>query len=283
MLLDTVHSVLAAAHLPCEVVVVDQSSAPHGELAHLGTVRGCEVRYAHAPARGLSRARNVGLRLASQDVVWVLDDDVLVQQDSLERLLAGRRGGQRTVTTGRVLAAPPERPGLTQPPGALVTETAPQVFRGRQPRQVVPGLNYAIPRSLLWEIGGWDERLGPGVLGWGGEDHDLSLRLLDAGCEVRHVPEANVLHRSWRSRGDLVRSRWGYGRGAGAFYAKHASMRDRHTLERAAREVRTRLWRAATVAISSPGTAAGQLLALAGLLSGAVEWTLRYRIRPLSG
>lgn len=279
MLLDTVNSVLAARRVPSEIVVVDQSSTAQPELAGLGAARGCELRYIHSATSGLSRARNVGLRQASQDVVVIIDDDMLVQEDSLELLLAGRRDhGARTVATGRLLAAPPEGPGLSQPPGALVTRTEPEVFRGRQPRQVVPGPNVALPRDVMVEIGGYDERLGAGTRFPGAEDHDLSLRLLDAGCEVRHVPEAVVLHRSWRARRDVVRLRWGYARGVGAFYAKHASVRDRHTLERAAREARTRMRRAAASAISSPANTARELLTLAGLAAGAVEWSLRYRL-----
>src|SRR5215216_2756714 len=201
MLLDTVNSLLAARRVPSEVVVVDQSAAPQPELSELGAERGCTVRYIHSATSGLSRARNLGLRHASQEVVVILDDDMLVQEDSLELLLAGRGNhGTGTVTTGRLLAAPPEGPGLRQPPGALVTRTELEVFRGRQPRQVVPGPNVALPREVMLQIGGYDERLGAGTRFPGAEDHDLSMRLLDAGCEVRHVPEAVVLHRSWRAR-----------------------------------------------------------------------------------
>jgi len=279
MLLDTIDAVLAARRVPAEIVVVDQSEEPQPELEGLGAERGCELRYVHSATSGLSRARNVGLRQASQDVIWVLDDDMLPEDDALELLLAGRSGpDDRTVTTGRLLAAPPEGPGLSQPPGALVTRTEPDVFRGRQPVQVVPGPNVALPRDVMLAIGGYDERLGAGTRFPGAEDHDLSMRLLDAGCEVRHVPEAVVLHRSWRAKRDAVRLRWGYARGVGGFYAKHASLRDRHTLERAAREVRGRLGRAVTSLISSPATAARNLLSLAGLLFGALEWSLRYRL-----
>ncbi len=279
MLLDTIESVLAARRVPAEIVVVDQSETPQPELEGVCAQRGCELRYLHSATSGLSRARNVGLRQATQEVIWILDDDMLVQEDSLELLLAGRQGRDgSTVTTGRLLAAPPERPGLSQPPGALVTRTEPDVFRGRQPVQVVPGPNVALPREVMLEIGGYDERLGAGTRFPGAEDHDLSMRLLDAGCEVRHVPEAVVLHRSWRDKGDAVRLRWGYARGVGGFYAKHASLRDRHTLERAAREARTRLVRAANSVISSPAATARNLLTLAGILFGAVEWSLRYRL-----
>ena len=280
MVLETVRSILAARRVPREIVVVDQSTAPQPELEGLGAERGCELRYVRSATSGLSRARNIGLRVASQEAVVILDDDMLVQPDSLELLLAGRGDqGAQVVTTGRLLAAPPERPGLSQPPGALVTRTEPEVFRGRQPRQVVPGPNVALPRELMLAIGGYDERLGAGTRFPGAEDHDLSMRLLDAGCEVRHVPEAVVLHRSWRARRDVVRLRWGYARGVGGFYAKHASLRDRHTLERAARETRTRLRRAAGSALSAPANTARELVTLAGLLVGALEWMLRYRLR----
>ena len=284
MLRDTVESILAARRVPRELVVVDQSPAPQAEMAELGTRRGCEVVYVHSQTSGLSSARNVGLRHASQDTVVILDDDMLVEDDSLELLLAPRDGRDgMVVTTGRLLAAPPERPGLRQPPGALVTRTEPEVFRGRQPRQVVPGPNVALPRTVMLEIGGYDERLGAGTRFPGAEDHDLSLRLLDAGCEVRHVPEAVVLHRSWRDRGDVVRLRWGYARGVGGFYAKHAGLRDRHVLGRAGRELSRRGRRAGRSLFSAPATSARELLTLAGLVVGAVEWTLRYRLRPRRG
>jgi GT2 family glycosyltransferase len=280
MLLDTIDSIRSARHVPREIVVVDQSEVACAKVADLDVVRGCEVRYVHSRTHGLARGRNIGLRLASQQAVVILDDDMLVHDDSLERLLAGMSGADgRIVTTGRVLAAPPERPGLVQAPAALVTRSEPAVFRGRQPLQVVPGPNIALPRSVMIEIGGYDERLGAGTRFPGAEDHDLSLRLLDAGCEVRHVPEAVVLHRAWRSQRDLVRLRWGYARGVGGFYAKHASIHDTHTLARAAREVRTRALHAARSIISSPKTTVAELLTLVGLLFGAVEWSLRYRLR----
>jgi GT2 family glycosyltransferase len=280
MLSDTVRSILSARHVPGEIIVVDQSEVPCAEVAELGVVQGCEVRYVHSRTQGLARARNIGLRLASQPTVVILDDDMLVDDDSLERLLARMSDGKdRVVTTGRLLPARPDGPGLLQAPAALVTRSEPAVFRGRQPLQVIPGPNIALPRSVMIEIGGYDERLGPGTRFPGAEDHDLSLRLLDAGCEVRHVPEAVVLHRAWRSQRDLVRLRWGYARGVGGFYAKHASIHDTHTLARAARELQSRALHAARSIISSPKTTVAELITLVGLLFGAAEWSLRYRLR----
>jgi len=287
MLADLVRSVLGARRVPAQIVIVDQSDTPQRELESLAGPGGCTIRYVHAPeAAGLSRARNLALREATEDVVVILDDDMLAQEESLERLLAGRDGhGARTVTTGRLLAAPPERPGLSQPPGALVLRTEPAVYRGRQPMQVVPGPNVAIPRAVMVEIGGYDERLGAGTRFPSAEDHDLSLRLLDArwsttasGTWRTSHPEAVVLHRAWRARRDVVRLRWGYARGVGGFYAKHAGIRDRHTLERACQEIGRRARRALTSIPGSPRTVVRELLTIAGLVVGALEWTVRYRL-----
>ncbi|MEA2211848.1 MAG: hypothetical protein QOF83_1796, partial [Solirubrobacteraceae bacterium] len=269
MLLDTVGSILAGDRVPAEIVVVDQSPDPLAALADLEPERGCVLRYVHSATRGLSRARNIGLRLASQPVVVVLDDDMLVLADSLALLIAGRQGRTDTVTSGRLLMAEPERPGLSQAPGALVTRSEPEVFRGRQPRQVVPGPNISLPRDVLLSIGGYDERLGAGTRFPAGEDHDLSLRLLDAGCEVRHVPGAVVLHRAWRSRRDLLALQWGYARGLGGFYAKHASLRDRYALGLAVREAQRCGRLALASQRSAPKASVWELITLAGMGVGA--------------
>lgn len=281
MLVDAVDAVVTSSRVPRELIVVDQSERPHAGLSELGAVRACRVRYVHSATRGVSAGRNVALQLASEDVVVVLDDDMTVTGDSLERLIAAQAaGGGRSISTGRLLATAPEAPGLAQPPAALVTRGEPAVFRGRQPRQVVPGPNIALPRRAVCDIGGYDERLGPGSRFPAGEDHDLSLRLLDAGLEVRHVPDAIALHRAWRAPRDLIRLRWRYARGVGGFYAKHASVRDRHALSLALRDVMHRMIKAVVSVPSSPRTSAAELLSVAGLVSGGLEWTLRYRLGP---
>jgi GT2 family glycosyltransferase len=133
-------------------------------------------------------------------------------------------------------------------------------------------------RELVLELGGYDERLGAGTPFGAADDNDLGHRLLVAGAEVHHVPAAVVLHRAHRGQGDLVRLRWRYGRGKGAFYAKHASARDRHILRRARADVLRRLRRATTAVVRAPRTTAGELLVLAGMTSGALLWLIRERV-----
>lgn len=278
LLLDTVRSVLDGSAVPAELIVIDQSAIPHTELTVMGEIRGCLVRYMHSASTGLSRARNIGLRAARRDVVVLLDDDMLVQKTWLVTLLDGLPAGPRCVATGRVLAAPDEGRGGTVPPAALVTRETPAVYRGLQPIDVVPGANVAMRHEFVLGLGAYDERLGAGTRFSAADDNDMGHRLLLAGAEVRHVPAAVVLHRAWRSQRELVRLRWRYSRGKGAFYAKHAGLRDRRMLRRAAKDVGRRLRRAGCAARRTPRTTAGELVSLGGMASGALDWLLRERI-----
>lgn len=269
---DTLRSVLAGTSVPQELLIVDQSTTPNADIGAMGRMRGCNVRYLHSATEGLSRARNIGLRAAACDVVVLLDDDMLVDAGWLSLLLAGLDGRSDVAATGRVLAAPPEGGGRTVPAAALVLREDPAVFRGPQPLDVVPGANVALPRGPVLELGGFDERLGAGTRFASADDNDMGHRLLLAGCEVRHVPAAVVLHRAWRGSGELVRLRWRYGRGKGAFYAKH--LRQRHIMRRAGADVGGRLRRAVMTARGSPRTTAAELVSVAGMASGALEWLI---------
>ncbi len=286
MLLDVVGSVLAGLTLPRELVVVDQTEAAHEALANLEAEAGCHFRYLHRPGRGLSAARNIGLRSATNDVVVLLDDDMFVDVSWLRLLLAARRhGGAATVVTGNVLAAPPEpgTHGYVVPPAALVTTATPDVYVGRQNGDVVPGANVAVPRDIVLALGGFDERLGAGSRFASADDNDMGFRLLEAGCEVRHVPEAVVFHRAHRPTSDLVRLRWAYGRGKGAFYVKHLTATDRHMLRRVRADLGRRARRALAHPLRSPGTTASEAVYIAGVVSGALEWSLRERRRRRQG
>jgi GT2 family glycosyltransferase len=277
MLEDTVRSVLAGARVPRELLIVDQSAQRNATLAGLGLVRGCELRYLHSISRGLSRARNLGLQAAAHDVVVLIDDDMFVEAPWLGRLLEVLDGGgPMTVATGRVLPAPDEGRAGTVPPAALVTRETSEVFRGRQPADVVPGANVAVHRGVVLALGGYDERLGAGTRFSAADDNDMGFRLLDAGCEVRHVPGAVVLHRAWRTRRELLRLHWDYGRGKGAFYAKHHAAAGAHIRRRVAADLRFRARRAIRALPTSPTTTAKDVVSVAGIASGAVEWALRH-------
>ena len=79
----------------------------------------------------------------------------------------------------------------------------------------------AIRRSVLEQVGGFDEAMGPGSpRGAIAEDVDLYDRILCAGLRGRYDPSVQAWHRQWRDRRTLLRLDWHYGLGAGFRVAK---------------------------------------------------------------
>jgi GT2 family glycosyltransferase len=270
-LLEALRSVLQGTEVPAELIVVDQSDAEQESVRRLKGRRGCELRYIWSRERGVSRARNTGLRAASQPMVAYTDDDVAVGAGWLEALVRPlTEGGERTVATGRVLPAPSEFAGAFA--SAIVDRDEPAVYHGRLPRDVLLAGNMAAFRTTLEGIGGFDERLGPGTSYPAGEDNDLGFRLLASGCRVHYVPDAVLYHRAWRGRGQLIPLRWRYGVGQGAYYAKHLSWRDRYMLGRLARLLGHHLWLALRRAPREPHHGLGHLAYVAGVVYGGVRW-----------
>jgi GT2 family glycosyltransferase len=276
LLAEVVASVLKGNEVPAEMIIVDQSETPHSSVATLTTDRPCRIRYRHSRSVGLSRANNEGIAAAQHDLFVFAHDDVaatLTWFGTLVRTLVN--AGPRTVVTGRVLPAAAELPGGFAP--STKTSEAPVVYTGRIGKDVLYPMNMALYRSAIPEVGGFDERLGPGTPFPAAEDNDLGFRLLEAGYRILYVPEAVLYHRAWRSEKDYVPLRWSYGRGQGAYYAKYLSLRDRYMLGRMARGLLGHLYQGACQARWQRRRAYGHLAYVLAVLSGAGEWLLKQR------
>lgn len=271
-LLDAVSSILDADALPAEIVVADQST---GERARLPAADGVDVVHLALRSVGVSRARNAAIAAVRHDVLVFTDDDVLVERDWLTRLVEPLLAAPpRTATTGGVLPATTDGhvPSLTQ-------RTEPQVFSGRPFCDPLFSNNMALRRQAFDDVGGFDERFGAGAPFSNAEDNDLGYRLLEAGYEIVFVPDAILYHRGVRRGRALARLDYSYGRGQGAFYAKHMSLRDHHMLRRMGRNTRYRLRRLAPALRGDRG-ALREGIYLAGLVTGALGYARRYAGRP---
>jgi GT2 family glycosyltransferase len=278
MLCEAMGSVLAGREVPAELIVVDQSDAPISTLPLRGANDACELRYFWTREIGLSRANNTGIRTARSDLIAFTHDDVLVDPNWFGTLIRELiAAGPRSVVTGRVPAIEEAAGGFAP---TVQDSDMPRVYQGRPAADVLPPLNMALRRSTIDEIGGFDERLGPGSRYHTAEDNDFGYRLLEAGYRIVYAPQAVVRHRAWRTRDQFVQLRWTYGRGQGAFYAKHLELRDRYMLGRAWWDVRRHACRI-PVALRSRNIAGAWADAVysVALLSGMAEWLLRERTR----
>jgi GT2 family glycosyltransferase len=270
LLFAAVRSVLAGARTPDELVVVDQSDEPSTQLRRLAREDPC-VRYLWEADRGVSRARNAGATAATGDVVVFLDDDMLAAPDWLEELVgAVVDAGPRACVVGGVAPEAGARASGSAP--SLKVDPVPAVYAGRVGADVFYA-NAALDRSALADVGGFDERLGPGTPFPAAEDNDLGLRLLEHGVVIRYHPAAVAHHLSWRTPGERLRLRWNYGVGQGGFYAKHLGLGRGYIARRLVRDVRRRLLLAAVHPPRRPH-APGDLLYLLGVAVGMARWGL---------
>lgn len=273
LLYETVESVLSGHEVPGEIVIVDQSDQPHPALASLTSARPCQIQYVWSDTVGVCYARNIGLAAAHHDWLVLIDDDMQAPPHWYAALVhALREGGPRCVVTGRVLPGIPEKPGGFVP--AVVTSLQPQRYRGRIGTDVLASCHMAMHRALFEAVGPFDTRLGPGTRFPAADDNDYGLRVLERGYAILYAPEAVLYHRAWRGGGDYFRLRWNYGRGKGGFYLKHLRSSDPYMLRRMASDVLLRLVRFPWRVIHRPRMALGDLVYVAGMMRGIVEWLL---------
>ena len=276
MLAETVASILDGLEVPTEMVIVDQSRSAHPEVAAITDAR-CDVRYRWTRSRGLSRARNEGIREARNELLVFTDDDVAVTREWFGRLVrALLAAGPRSVATGRIMPAPAEDEAAGFVPSTKV-DPKPAVYEGRIGADVIYPHNMALYADTFVEVGPFDPRLGAGSRFGGAEDNDFCHRALEAGYRIHYVPDAILYHRAWRSTADYLPLRWSYGRGQGAYYAKHLSLRDRYMLGRLGREITERLRRLFLRVWRQPLGGLGEGVYLLGLMSAVVEWPLTQR------
>lgn len=203
-----------------ELVVVDSASR---DAAVRRTAEAAGVRVVRCDLPGVSRARNAGVAATSAPLVAMTDDDCAPEPGWTERVEAAFDRPELGFVTGRVVADRTVAEVLS----VLNDEHERRFDASSDPAGVGHGANMAWRRVAFEAIGGFDEVLGPGARLRYAEEHDAFWRALRAGWTGRYVPDAVVVHRQWRDRGEFLRVKYGYGYGSGAFAGKIARLEPR--------------------------------------------------------
>lgn len=211
------------------LIVVDQGPEAAPELA-ARAVADARLRVVRDAGRGLSRARNVALRATTTEWIAFVDDDCLVAPGFGVALLGELRAhpGADWVT-GDVRAGEPAvregaEAGRDLPPVSTFPVARPLIRRGGRtlPGAIGLGVLFCVRRSTAERLGGWDERLGPGVPDLpAADDMDFNHRLLRAGGTAVLSPAVRAVHDQWRAPGEVVDLHRGYSRAWAGFACKH--------------------------------------------------------------
>jgi cellulose synthase/poly-beta-1,6-N-acetylglucosamine synthase-like glycosyltransferase len=193
-----------------EVVVVDNGSRDRTRrlLARYGN----EIVVVDEPRRGVSPARNAGIRRSRRDVIAFTDADCTVHTDWLRRLVEPLESPGVGIAGGRILAR--EGASAAERFGDVVHDQRAAILVWKPP--YVISMNWASRRAVLEELSMFDESLRRV------EDVDLSWRIGRAGYSLVYCPEAIVWHRNESNALGLAREGWQHGFYAVPVLARHA-------------------------------------------------------------
>lgn len=205
--------------LPQEIIVVD--NAPVDDSTKKVVQNFPEVIYYKEERKGLSIARNAGLRLANAPIVAFIDDDVTVHELWTLKVWEAFINPDVKAMTGLVI------------PSSLDTESQ-QIFekywgftknyvdrefsysfierglkKAPQVWSIGAGANMAFRKTVFDSVGYFDERLGAGASGCS-EDSELWFRILLNGHRIYYTPRAVVYHTHRRDMRSLRKQLYNY-------------------------------------------------------------------------
>jgi GT2 family glycosyltransferase len=202
-------SVAEAVRAGDEVIVVESGMPAESSAAAPSLL--VPYRHLRSADRRKSAKLNLAARHATGGVLLLTDDDCQVPPGWVQAMTEAFEMAPRVaVAFGPVL-------GLTSLPGG---RPAARLAPGPAPQEnwaYAHGASMAVLRSSLFDVGGFDERLGPGSATQAGEEADLVVRLVEQGwaCVIADAPA--VTHDDWRDTKQTLANLVVYEQGAGAW------------------------------------------------------------------
>lgn len=199
---------LAAQTLPpdqFEIIIVDNNSTDQTasiSRAFVAARPELRARYVLEEQKGLSFARNRGLKEASFPIITYIDDDAEAVPALLETILHFMQAHPQAVGVGGKIIpkySESEEPAwmnsyLNGFVGRLDYGEQPQLFR--QPAMKYPaGCNMTYTASVLKEVGGFNNQLT-----FRSDDKHIYYVVSKVSPEVYYVPEATVYHNIDKAR-----------------------------------------------------------------------------------
>ncbi len=185
-----------------EVIVVDNASGDRTSKVVESRLANPRLKYVYEPNLGLSVARNTGAKVSKAPILAYLDDDAVASSQWLRVLVNAYQSNARlAIAGGKVsLILPEDRnlPNWISPAlaGALgLYDLGDEMVYITEPGLTPRGLNYAIRRSFLEQVGGFDSNLGRvGQKLLSNEELYMTELALHNGWQVAYLPEAKVSH-----------------------------------------------------------------------------------------
>lgn len=196
-----IESVRRCSYTPLKILVVDNDSSDGSGKSIAG--ENPDIQFLHLPANfGFAGGNNAGLRQfvdLEVDYVLLLNDDVVIAPDSIDRLVAMAESDPQIAAVGGKVywMHDPERlwsAGPKFPPGESPLDQG-QYDQSREATYLV-GCCMLVRRQVIEQVGLLDEDFFLLC-----EEYDWCLRMRAAGHRIVYAPEAKAWHRGSPSFG----------------------------------------------------------------------------------
>lgn len=217
-------SVKSQTILPGEIIIADDGSREETKelVDQYSSIFSIPVKHIWQPDNGyqLARIRNKAFAAAGNDYIIQVDGDLILHpcfiQDHLSiskqgTFVSGARALLDQETTAELLALtnyssiPIKRSGLGKKYNAIhskLLSTFNYIFqRGTGHVDYVLGCNMAFWKEDLFKVNGYNEEF----TGWGKEDNDISIRLINAGVKLRFLKFGGIVYHLYHDERPLER------------------------------------------------------------------------------
>lgn len=206
---DTMEGLMKLNYRNFEVIIVDDGSKD--KTAKI--VKEYPFKLISTVNRGLSSARNTGLKNAKGDIIAYIDDDAYPDKHWLDYL------AYAYINTNHAAMGGPNIIPAEDGPIARCVANAPggpvHVLLTDEIAEHVPGCNLSVRRDVLEQIGGFDP-----IYRSAGDDVDVCWRIQKAGYTIGFHPSALVWHHRRNSLNVYWKQQKGYGKAEALLEAK---------------------------------------------------------------
>lgn len=211
LMLRAIDSILSQTHTDFEIIIVDQSQEDNkGSLPN-----DARIHYFHIAEKGLSHARNVGLQLATGNIVGLMDDDAVYEKDVLAKV---NERFEQDENLGLVSGC--VRDFVTNKISLGEMKAKEQKIINKNIFRCCISPSMFIKREIFCS-NLFDEQLGLGSFWGSGEETDIALQVIYSGCNTVLCPDIIVFHPSCKKENEPFVKVASYSRGFGAVCAKH--------------------------------------------------------------